>query len=444
MNSDIRYDAVVVGGGFAGVIAARDLAHAGRSVLLLEARDRLGGRAWTSGFAGTDMQVEMGGAWVAPKVQHHVAANVDRYGLQFSKDKPQQTYGNLIGGVRVDGAVPVPGDELFDLERAWVHMWNGAARIDPELPLDAQPGLEDLDVSWHDFLAPLNLPAATWDYLNAWQQIFGGRAPGDWSALHFLHWFALMGNSPLAIATALDTKIAGGTRSLLEAIVADARVEVRLNSPVASVEQDDAGVRVTGTDGAVHMARVAVIALPANLWDDVRFSPPLNAGKQAAARDRANGYAVKTWAIVADAPPFFMGMGSTEDSKGLVYLSTDRETEDGQLIVGFSVDPDNYDVGSREHVERTLQAYMPGCRVVAFDGYDWNADPYSKGTWAAYPPGMITNHLSDMRRPEGRLVFATSDIARTYAGWLDGALESGADAAQEAAAVLSGDEVAAS
>ena len=61
------YEAIVIGGGFGGMTAARDLHDAGRSVLALEARDRLGGRTWYKPFAGSQKTIEFGGTWVAPR-----------------------------------------------------------------------------------------------------------------------------------------------------------------------------------------------------------------------------------------------------------------------------------------------------------------------------------------------------------------------------------------
>ena len=76
------YDVVVIGGGFAGVTAARELRWRGYRVLILEGRDRLGGRTWTSEFAG--QPVEMGGTWVH-WFQPHVWAEITRYGLQITE-----------------------------------------------------------------------------------------------------------------------------------------------------------------------------------------------------------------------------------------------------------------------------------------------------------------------------------------------------------------------
>ncbi|HEY6397721.1 MAG TPA: FAD-dependent oxidoreductase, partial [Solirubrobacteraceae bacterium] len=77
-------DVVVIGAGFAGLCAARDLAASGASVLVLEARDRLGGRTFTSDFTGSTEKVELGGSWFAP--EHDKARKEhERYGLEIRR-----------------------------------------------------------------------------------------------------------------------------------------------------------------------------------------------------------------------------------------------------------------------------------------------------------------------------------------------------------------------
>ncbi len=94
----MTYDVAIVGGGFAGVTAARDLAAAGRSVVVLEARDRLGGRTWYRPFAGTEHCVELGGTWFSLARQPPLAEEVERYGVRVVPAATRQTARWYTGG----------------------------------------------------------------------------------------------------------------------------------------------------------------------------------------------------------------------------------------------------------------------------------------------------------------------------------------------------------
>ena len=109
------------------------------------------------------------------------------------------------------------------------------------------------------------------------------------------------------------------------------------------------------------------------------------------------------------------------------------------MSTGDSSSRADFDQTSVTDVERAMRLYAPDAEVLAIDSHDWNSDPYSNGSWMAYRPGWLTRYVDAMREPEGRIVFAGSDIALGFsAGWIDGAIQSGIAAAAEVEHVLRG------
>jgi monoamine oxidase len=109
-----------------------------------------------------------------------------------------------------------------------------------------------------------------------------------------------------------------------------------------------------------------------------------------------------------------------------------------QLFMGFSVQ-DRVDLSDQAAMRAAVRAHVPDAEVVQTGGHDWITDPYSKGTWLAVPPTWFSDGTFErLREPEGRLLFAGSDIAGEGAGWIEGAVGSGRGAAAAASALLGG------
>jgi monoamine oxidase len=108
----------------------------------------------------------------------------------------------------------------------------------------------------------------------------------------------------------------------------------------------------------------------------------------------------------------------------------------GQLLVGFGRDAAVFDIDDRPAIQRALDELHPGFEIVDAISHDWLADEFTRGTWAIHRPGWYTKHHAVMREPEGRLVFAGSDLADGWSGYVDGAIESGLRASRQVQALL--------
>ena len=378
------YEAIVIGGGIGGMTAARDLHDAGHSVLVLEARDRLGGRTWYRPFGDLDKPIEFGGTWVAPRWQHNIGAELERYSLSLIESPVPSSFAWSLGGELSTNPNPIPVEEWLGFERAIRTIDNAAARIRfGETPLD-QRGLEDLDVPFDSWLRGLDVPPKTRDFLMAWAGFFFGAHCSEVSGLHILSWVAGFENSAVAWYVAVSEKLGDGTAGLIRALAEDSAADIKLSSPVATIETADDGITVTTRDGERFTARAGVVATPINTWHDLEIKPALAGAKAGMARERMAGHATKIWALVRGVEGSFYGVGW--DTK-IKWLATEYSVPEGDLLVGFGTSPDELDVTDAGAVADAVHEFLPQAEVVATDAHDWNADEFSQGTWMAYRPG---------------------------------------------------------
>ncbi len=436
MNGE-TYDALVIGAGFAGLTAARDLAKDGKRVLIIEARDRIGGRTWYRPFADTDFSIELGGNWLDPEGNAALMAEVQRYGVQLSTSPQAEHHVSLLDGVLSHAACPISRDDELDLRRFVQEVRTQVERIDPTVPLDTQD-VADLDVPLDDYIDGFGLSTTLKELMGAWIRQETGCHLSQISALHLMTWIPLLDYDVLAIGHAPTHRFAAGTTDLLQRMLDDSGAELRLSTPVTAVTQSAEHVEVRTQGGEVLRARGAVIALPLNCLTDITFEPALSPEKAAGAAIGQSGAAKKLWALVTDLPPKIVGIG--EHDAPIDVFFTDYPADEtglgGDLVVGFSTQERPLDILDRDDVEAAFRRYVPEAGVLKVDGYDWLADPYSKGTWCTPPAGLLSKYASALEATEGRLVFAGSDIAHAFRGWMEGAVATGATAATRLSAIL--------
>lgn len=430
-----RYDVVVIGGGFAGVTAARGLCQRGRRVLILEARDRLGGRTWVTDFAG--LPVEMGGTWVH-WMHPHVWAEISRYGLGIVESAEARRCGWISGGRLKEMAAE---DYYAILNEAIDRFCHDAHDVferpfEPLFKPDAVAAIDGESVRGR--IESLRLAPELSDLLDGeWASV--GHAPNaEVSVTVPLRWYALSGWDAVRIhETGGRYMLAHGTRGLIEAMMRDSGADLRLRSPVAAVEQEGDAATVITRAGERYSARAVVLTAPLNTWQAISFRPALPPLKQAAAAEGQASRGIKVWARVrGELSPFF---GTAPDTYALNWVGTQFSVPGATLVVGFGARADALQLSDHTAVQNALRLFFPGAQVEEVGGHDWVADEFSRGTWPVSRPGQLTRYLPALQQSEGRLFIAGSEVANGWSGFIDGAIESGLTAARQVSAFLSAD-----
>ena len=426
----MTHDAIVVGGGFAGVTAAREISLRGRSVLLLEARDRLGGRTWSADWDG--IPIEYGGAWVHWH-QPHTWSEITRAGLRLELSEDAQRAHWWVGEERREGTI---AERDAIAERGWNRFVDGVREAlpnphDPLLALDTLARYDRLSIA--DRLRELELDEEEHAVLVAELESLASAPLDDAGAVSVLRWHALSGYSlALTQYTGGRVTIAAGTGALLEAIGSAALIETRLDSPVAAVHALGGRVEVETRAGELHDAAVVVVAVPLNVLGRIEFKPALSESKRQAIElgQASRGIKVFLRARGGDALDNAIRPGHP-----FGYLDTEVLLGDGtQLQIGFGTDAERCASNDPAALQRGLDEILPGYELLDATWHDWLADEYARGTWAIHRPGWYTQHHAEMRRPEGRVLLAGSDLANGWSGFIDGAIESGLEAGARAAA----------
>jgi pseudooxynicotine oxidase len=422
------HDVLVIGGGFAGVTTARETTRGGLSTLLLEARGRLGGRTWTDTWNGT--AIERGGGWVHWH-QPHVWTEITRAGLAVEVSEDAEAAAWFVGEKRRSGTI---AERDAIAERGWNQFVEGVedALPQPHNPLFAAERLARFDrKTIAERLDELDLDEEERDVLVAELESLAHGQLEDAGAVSVLRWHALSGGSlALTQFTGGRVTLRDGTRSVLEAIASGADFETLLSTPVAAVTRRDGGVEVHTRAGETIPARLAVVAVPLNVLGTIEFEPALPEPKRDAIGLGQASRGVKIFIHARGEP---VSQNAIKPGHAFGYLDTEILYPDGtQLMIGFGCDAEICDANDLPTVQSQLDEMLPGFEAIASTAHDWLADEFSRGTWAIHRPGWYTKHHAEMQKPEGSVIFAGSDLANGWSGFMDGAIESGLRAGAQA------------
>ncbi|QIS14935.1 flavin monoamine oxidase family protein [Nocardia arthritidis] len=445
-------DVVVVGAGLAGLTAARQVAAAGRSVVVLEARDRVGGRTVNHDL-GDGRVTELGGQYVGP-TQGHVLALAEELGVGTFKASTggEDVYVHKGKAKRYTGALPPDLAAAADLLVTMARIDRQVRKISPDEPWKADNAREWDGQTLESWLRKLKITDNAIELMDVFLNIIYGGDARDASLLFSLWYFAMFGDEHTpgrltrglaAEGGAQDSRFIGGSQILSIRMSEQLDGCVRLGAPVRRIAQQGNHVTVDSDAGNWQASRV-IVAVPPVLASRIVWEPLLPSQQDQLLQRLPFGTLMKVEAIYPE--PFWRadGLSGTALLRDGTPIQSmfDNTPPDGApgVLMGF--------IGgrewrkwaprpARERRDAVLRCFaqVVGPRAADTIDYveqDWAAEQWTLGgPTSVAAPGVLTGYGDWLGRPFGRVHWAGAETARHWNGYMDGAVSSGKRAAQE-------------
>lgn len=446
MAERVEADVAVVGAGIAGLVAARDLADAGKEVVVLEARDRVGGRVLNHDLGGGAV-VEVGGQWIGPG-QLQMAKLASDLGLEtfptYNDGEHLLRFGSQSSRYR--GAIPKIGPlVLADLGQAQARFDRLAERIPLDAPWSADRA-EELDGQTFETWITRNARTGkARELLRLYAESVFAAEPSDFSLLHALFITHSGGGIEALSGTngaAQQDRFVGGSQLVPLALAERLGRRVRLRAPVRRIERHGDSVAVLA-DGLLVTARRVVVAIPPLLASRIVYEPALPGVRDQLTQRLPAGSVIKCNAVYDE--PFWREDGLTGQvagDTGPVKITFDNSPPSGTpgVLVAF-LEGTHARRLSRvpAHVRRdavigSLVEYFgpKAASPTDFVELDWSEEPWTRGCYGAhFPTGVWTQFGRALREPVGRIHWAGTETATVWNGYMDGAAQSGDRVAAE-------------
>jgi len=447
-----RVDAVVVGGGISGLSAARKLRARGAKVLVVEARDRVGGRVLNHHLRAGGV-IEAGGAFVGP-TQDRILKLADELGVKTFREylEGNNVYINANGQRSTyTGTVPPDPSILVDAALLQARIDNMAAEIAVDAPWDHQKAAEWDAISVKDWVAQQTLSSSTDSLLECYFQPSWGSDAGNVSVLFFAWFIATAGNetnvgtferSSSTAGGAQDSRFRLGSQTVPIRMARELGDRVALNAPVRKIVQGDGWAHVHTDRGTVRAKRV-IVACPPPLVLDIDWHPQLPERRRKLLSSMPMGHLMKCDAVYET--PFWRTDGYS--GSGLSHTGATRAVFDntpasgGPGVLLAFVGGSTWKTYGRLPLAERKRAVLKGfaemfgdqaLHPIEYTEHDWTLEPWTTGGPIALPHlGVVSTHGSEIRRPFGRVHWAGTETSTYWSGFMDGAVRAGERAARE-------------
>ncbi|MGB8390864.1 flavin monoamine oxidase family protein [Mycobacterium sp.] len=443
--ADVDY--CVVGAGFAGLTAALRLKQAGRSVALLEARDRVGGRTFTV-TRDDGVWVDRGGAWVGPG-QDRIHALMDEFGVPEYKqhndgdammivDGKKHRYGGTIPWTMSPWAVTNLGLGLLSIEKM-------CKSIPREAPWEAKQAAEWDRISLGEWLDKNTMSKPAREMLDMALAGPYTSAASEISLLWVLLQMGSAGGPTFVISGkggAQDARPVGGMGAIYGPMAAELGDALHLCQPVRHITQDADGVTVRADDLTVRARRV-IVAIPLAIASSIGYEPMLPVDR-AFLHQRMPSGAVFKISIIYDEPFWradgLSGQSAAPGSPATLTIDACTDTADPGIMCVITEGPAARRLGKLDEAERKaavigelVDRFADKARTpLEYHEQNWTTERYSGGGMLSHAPtGVLTQFGYTLRKPCGRIHWAGTESSAIMCGWIDGAIRSGERAADE-------------
>lgn len=408
-----RTGVVIVGAGFAGLSAAHVLKDAGVDFLVLEARDRVGGRV-ESRINGLGERVDTGGQFLCDDMPE-VMALTRAYGKTLRE--------SFLGG-RFLAQPPLPDREAGQVYAGSTAMRERMNAIDPR-----DPAIAGLTVAeW------LGQQTDDPDTRAAFRAMIEGLWCLDIARLPL--WYLIDNDRRITNEVPeLQYFLAETMHALAEDLARDLGDRIRLATPATQIHHAPDGVRVVTVAGAIE-AEAVIVATPPSLASRIAFSPPLGRPLAGALSAWESGAVIKV--LLRCSRSFWRdsglsGMVAWREPSGLFAFETSKDIAHPMLtfFIGGPLALEMRGQGEaavrRETVERLVAALGP--EAATFDDMlvrDWSRDEWSGGAYSDLIVDMEATDAEDtLRNGAPRIVFASSELSPSFPGYVEGAIVAG-------------------